>query len=114
MVNKRVDHVILIKTVMFFTPTRREIFLVTVVFVILLSFSRVRFDYRSWRFHSAPELDATVRDLFLSKSHISYPENFRSKLSLTAGHIPETKVVAHAPGESGVSLLIIFHDYMTV
>jgi len=82
------------------SPTRREAFLLFVVFVSLLWFSTT----------NSGVSDSDV--LYINDSKISYPrpvtlaEHWRTRITWEKGFIPNTRVVSHAPGTSIILALL--------
>jgi len=74
------------------SPTRREAFLLVLVFVALLWFSTAGF--------SAHDLDETHFDNSNTSDPLplSLAEHWRTRITWSNGIIPNTRVVSHVPG----------------
>ncbi|KAG1794183.1 uncharacterized protein HD556DRAFT_1371462 [Suillus plorans] len=73
-------------------PTRREAVLLIFVFVSLLLFSRIGYDTTGIKFWDVNKSGA-------SPAHTStLGESWRTRITWSSGHVPNTRVVSHVPG----------------
>ena len=70
--------------------------LIIILLLVLLSLSRVHVDHGRLRF----EGPSYAVENSPTQSHSVYPQSFRSKVSFAEAPVPETKVIAHVPGET--------------
>ncbi|KIK36942.1 hypothetical protein CY34DRAFT_810851 [Suillus luteus UH-Slu-Lm8-n1] len=73
-------------------PTRREAFLLIFVFVSLLLFSRTDYDSTGIRFWDGDKPGAS------STRPLALAEPWRTRITWSNGHVPNTRVVSHVPG----------------